>query len=118
MGQVTHWAPMKAGAAIGARKIVQMTDNNQAAQAIAASDDLVGVSGSRAVAANETVEVAVSGIAEVTLGGNVSAGALVKADASGDAVATTTPGERIVGICIVGGADNDIGEVLLAPGSV
>jgi len=117
MAQVTHWAPMKAGAAIGARKICQITGNNQAAQAVAASLDLVGVSGSRAVAANDTVEVALSGIAEVELGGNVAAGAWVTADANGDAVATTGDDAGVVGICIVGGADGDIGEVLIAPGT-
>ena len=116
--QVTHWAPFKAGAAIAARKIVQIAADGDAEQAVAATKGLVGVSGSRAVASGETVELAVSGIAEVVLGATVEEGAFVTADANGDGVATTTAGDGIVGICVVGGVDGDIGEVLLAQGSV
>lgn len=118
MAQVTHWAPFKAGAAIGARKICQIAADGDAVQAVAATKGLVGVSGSRGVANGETVEVAVTGIAEVVLGGTVEEGAFVTADANGDAVATTTASDGIVGICVKGGVDNDIGEVLLAQGSV
>lgn len=116
--QVTHWAPFKAGAAIGARKIVQIAADGDAEQAVAATKGLVGLSGSRAVASGDVVEVAVSGIGEVVLGGTVEEGAFVTADANGDAVGTTTAGDGIVGICVVGGVDGDIGEVLLAQGSV
>lgn len=115
--QVIHWVPLKAGAAIGARKIVQVSGNREVAPAVAASLDLIGVSGSRAVKENETVEVAISGIAEVVLGGNVAAGTWVTSDANGDAVATTADDAGVLGICINGGADNDIGEVLIAPGT-
>jgi len=116
MQQVTHWAPFKAGAAIGARKIVRIANDGDAEQAKANTNGLIGVSGSRAVATDGTVEVAISGIAEVQLGGDVKEGALITADSSGDAV-TATGNNRIVGICVVGGADGDIGSVLLAPGS-
>jgi len=116
MQQVTHWAPFKAGAAIGARKIVQITSDGDAEQATANTKGLIGVSGSRAVAKDGTVEVAISGIAEVQLGGSVEEGAFIKADGSGDAV-TASAGNGIVGICVVGGVDGDIGSVLLAPGS-
>ena len=118
MQQVTHWAPFKAGAAIGARKICQIAADGDAQQAVAATKGLVGVSGSRAVANEETVEIAIAGIAEVELGGTVEEGAFVTSNANGDAVATTTAGDGIVGICVVGGADGDIGSVLLAQGSV
>lgn len=116
--QVTHWAPFKAGAAIGARKIVHIAADADAEQAVAATKGLVGLSGSRAVKSGETVEVAISGIAEFICGATVEEGAFVTSDANGDGIATTTAGDGIVGICVVGGVDGDIGEVLLAQGSV
>ena len=114
MSQVTHWAPRRASAAIAAYRIVT------AAGAVAATTaaGAFGVSGSRAVAAGETVEVAVGGIAPVEYGGNVTAGDLLRADANGKAVPTTTAGHRIVGVAAAAGVDGDIGEVLISPGSV
>ena len=116
MQQVIHWAPFKAGAAIGARKIVQIASDGDAEQAVAATSAMVGVSGSRNVASGETVEVAISGIVEVKLGGTVDEGNWVKADANGDAIAVSADRQGTLGICVVGGVDNDIGSVLIAPG--
>ena len=114
MSQVTHWVPRRATAAIAAHRIVD------AAGAVAATTaaGVIGVSGSRAVASGETVEVAIAGIAPVEYGANVDAGDMLRADGTGKAVGTTTAGHRIVGIAMVGGVDGDIGEVLVAPGSV
>ena len=117
MGQVTHWKPMKASGAIAGFRIVQVAGNNEVGQSVAASKDMIGVSGREAVKAAETVEIAITGVADVTLGGAVAAGAHVKSDADGKAVATTTSGDHIIGICIVGGVEDDIGEILLAPGT-
>ncbi len=117
--QVTHWAPFKANAAIAARRIVEvLTSDGNVSQAAANDDAIIGVSGSRAVAANETVEVAVAGIVEVEYGGTIARGALLTADSDGKAVSTTAAGKRIVGIAINSGVDNDIGLVLISPGSV
>ena len=116
MQQVTHWASFKAGAAIGARKIVQIASDGDAEPAVAATTAMVGVSGSRAVKAGETVEVAIAGIAEVKFGAAVDEGNWVKADANGDAIPVSADRQGTVGICVVGGADNDIGSVLIAPG--
>lgn len=119
MSQVTHWTPLKAQADISARRIVEVIGADDAAQQAAANNDaLVGVSGSRAVETDETVEVAISGIAEVEYGANVTRGALLTSDASGKAVATSTAGHRVVGIAMWSGADGDIGRVLISPGSV
>lgn len=118
MQQVTHHAPFKAGGAIGAHKIVHVAADGDVEQAVAASTGLIGVTGREATAANDTVEVAVAGIAEVKLGAAVNPGSLVKADANGEAIATSTAGHGIVGICVRGGADGDIGSVLLSQGSV
>ena len=118
MAQVIHWVPMKAGAAVGGRKIVHLTGNNQVAQAVAATQDQIGISGRESVAKDGTVEVAISGIAEVILGGTVAAGNYVAADANGDAVAASTAKDEVVGFCVVGGADGDIGEVLIAPHTI
>ena len=114
MSQVTHWAPRLASAAIAAHRIVTAGG----AQAAAAAAKSIGVSGSRAVASGETVEVAVAGIAPVEYGGNVALGDLLTSDANGKAVVTATAGHRIVGAAMVAGVDGDIGEVLLSPGSV
>ena len=114
MSQVTHWAPRRASAAIAAHRIVTAAG----AVANSAATQGIGVSGSRAVAAGETVEVAIAGIAPIEYGGNVAAGDLLRADATEKAVVTNTAGHRIIGIAMVAGVDGDIGEVLLSPGSV
>lgn len=122
MSQVTHWTPRKASAAIGAFLIVAGTGTHTAdgsvVQANADTSKALGVSGSRAVVADETVEIAITGIADVKYGGNVAVGDLLTSDSDGKAVATTTAGKRVVGIAMAAGVDDDIGEVLLAPGSV
>ena len=119
MAHVTHWHPMKANGAIGARRLVEpINADGEARQAAAAAAKVIGVSGSRAVAAGETVEAAITGIAEVEYGGNVTRGDLLTAAADGTAIATSTAGNRVVGVAMQSGVDGDIGEVLLSPGSV
>ena len=114
MSQVTHWTPRAASSAIAAHRIVDAAG----AQGVADTVLAIGVSGSRAVASGETVEVAIAGIADVEYGGSVTAGDMLTADSDGKAVGTTTAGKRIVGIAMATGVDGDIGTVLIAPGSV
>lgn len=59
-----------------------------------------------------------SGIAEVEYGGNVTRGDLLTSDANGKAIATTTAGNRIIGIAMASGVSGDIGLALINPGSV
>ena len=119
MARVSHWHPMRAQAAIAAYRLVETINaDGDARQGAAAAAKLIGVSGSRPVAANETVEVAITGIAKVEYGGNVTRGDLLTAKADGTAIATSTAGNRVVGVAMQSGVDGDIGEVLLSPGSV
>lgn len=114
MSHVTHWVPLEASGAIGAYRLVDAAG----AEGGGDTSTLIGVSGSRAVADDETVEVAIAGIADVEYGAAVTAGALLTSDSDGKAVPTTTAGKRIAGIAMTAGADGDIGEILISPGSV
>lgn len=119
MSSVTHWLPQKAGAEIAAHRIVEpKTADGTVEQAAADSGKLVGISGSRAVGSGDTVEVAITGIADVEYGAAVTRGDLLTADSDGKAVTESSAGKRIVGIALKSGVDGDIGEVLLSPGSV
>lgn len=90
--------------------------------AAAATDKLLGVLDiPAAVSSGQRADVALNGEVEVELGGAVSEGDLVTADASGRAVAAA-PGAgsnvRIIGMCTLGGVLGDIGRVLLKQGSM
>jgi len=65
------------------------------------------------------VSVRVAGHSKVIFGDTVAAGASLTTDTSGRAV-TQTPGTDtttyLVGVCIVGGDTNEIGEMSVAPG--
>ncbi len=84
----------------------------------AATDKLIGVSGEIDAVANDPMDVHVNGVRRVKYGGTVAVGDLLTSDASGNAVVTTTAGNRIVGIAMIAGVANDIGEVFLSVGSV
>lgn len=116
--RVLIWNPMRAGAAIGEYKIVKPNGVNQVVEADAATDQLVGVSGRGDVAAGETVEVAMVGIANVKAGAAVGRGNHVTANADGEAIGTTTANNRIVGTALESAADGDIFPVLLSTGRV
>lgn len=119
MNRVLMWVPYKASAAVAAHRLVEPGANDgEVRQGASDAAKLIGVSGSRPVAADETVEVATVGIADVEYGGNVARGDLLTADASGKAIATAAAGKRVVGTAVVSGIDGDIGEVLVSPGSV
>lgn len=61
--------------------------------------------------AGEPCNVMTAGVSFVVLGGDVAAGAAISTDAEGKAV-TATDGE-VLGICLVGGAANELGTILL-----
>jgi hypothetical protein len=111
-----------AGAAVNAFRIVKMgADDNNVIQAAAATDALVGVSTCLAAASAEPVDVILSGVAEVTYGGNVTRGALLTSDANGKAVAAAPAAGAnvaVIGRALVSGVDGDVGCVLLAPGQI
>ena len=127
MAHVKDWLTLTASGAIAARRIVALENKDgdfsgtagQALQADGPAAAAIGVSGMRDVADKEVVEVAVPGsVAEVVYGANVESGDLLAADADGKARPTTTAGNRTVGIAMIDGRADDIGEVLVSPGSV
>ncbi len=106
-----------AGAAIAAHVIVKFdAAANTVIQAAAATDKSFGVSDLGADSAGETLDVIVDGIALVVYGGNVAAGDLLTADATGKAVTAApaaTASARVIGVAMVSGVSGDIGSVLI-----
>lgn len=111
-----------AGGAIPARIIVKPHSTaGEVVAGAAATDKLIGISTEVAAASGDRVDVFLSGIADVIYGGNVAAGDLVTADASGYAVAAAPAAgvnNRVIGTAMVTGVSGDIGAVLICPGSV
>lgn len=126
----------KAEAAIAAYRIVKPgTADTQVLQAAAATDFLIGVSNEVGAAINERQDIVVIGIADLELGGTVTRGDPITADANGKGVAATrhthtentagaytqnaTTGAaaagRIIGFALVSGVASDIIPVLLHP---
>lgn len=111
-----------AEAAIAAYRIVKFgAADGGILQAAAATDKLVGVTDRLAAAvAGDRIDIVRNGIAEVEYGGNVAAGDLLTADASGRAiVATAAAGAnvRFIGVAEVAGVLGDIGSLAIEPGS-
>jgi hypothetical protein len=112
-----------ASGAIPARHFVKFgAGDGLVALATAATDAIIGVSGELAAADGERVDIHLSGLAEVVLGGNVTRGtSLLTANADGEAVAAApadAASARVAGPAMVSGVDQDIGLVLLAPGEI
>lgn len=105
-----------AGAAITARKIVKAgAADNAVITAAAATDLILGVAAPDVdVASGDTCDVHLQGIVEVKAGGTIARGDMVTSDANGDAVTTTTAGNRVLGIAEVSAVANDIFTVFLS----
>lgn len=95
------------------------------AGAVAEGDVVIGVSqegtdsfsSANAAVAGEQLQIHGPGeIALVECGGNVTAGAALKSDANGKAVATTTDKDRRAGIALQAGASGTKIQVLVIPG--
>ena len=127
----------EADAAIAPRRIVKIgAGDGRVAQASASTDALIGVADSLgADGAADRCDVYLDGLVEVELGGNVTRGDAITADADGKGVAATlhthtentaaaytqdaTTGAaastRIIGVAMVSGAAGDHALVRLAP---
>lgn len=109
----------EASAAIAAYKIVKFSDvaaSTKVATSAANADPIAGVSGSIGGAIGDMVDLTLSGIGLVTLGGTVTAGAMLTSDASGNAiVAAPTAGVLMstIGRAMAPGVAGDIIEVLV-----
>ena len=94
-------------------------DDNTFSVASASTQPIVGVFQATTVNPGDAVEVMVSGISNVVLGGTVTRGQEVTSNASGEAVAVASypPGAGVVtaGIALESGVAGDIIAVLLEP---
>ena len=116
MTRVLFWDAKEAGAAIAGYRIVKPgSADGKVVQSAAAGNSHIGVSYRKGAKANETVEIARVGVAEVEYGDTITRGALLTSDADGKAVAAGA-GNRVIGTAEISGVDGDIGQVLLAPG--
>lgn len=120
---------LKAGGNIYPRRVVIYgADDDTVVQATAGTDMVIGVSyipdsemdpipvgqaRNPVVAAGDMLDVVFGGIAEVDFGGTITRGQRLTANADGKAVAAT-PGDYVVGIATVSGADGDLGSMLVA----
>lgn len=112
-----------AEAAIAARRIVKFgTADDKVVQGAAATDSIIGVCAQPGGAAiDERVDVALSGIVEVEMGGTVNRGDPVTSDATGKGVAAAPAAgtnNRIVGFAMRDYVTGDIGDVFMSPGSL
>jgi hypothetical protein len=109
----------KAAGAISANLIVKVGANDdEALQAAANTDDLLGISTFVPAAQGEPCDVIHQGIADLKLGGTVARGKYVTSDASGQGV-QAAPGAgvnvQIAGKALVSGVSGDIIPVLVNP---
>lgn len=122
MSNILYAKPFNAGAAVAAHRIMIFgADEDNAVQATAVTEQLIGVSTFVAAASGERCDVNMIGVADVEFGGNVTIGAYLTTDSDGKAVvAAPDAGDNayVIGIAMVAGAAGDIGSVLLAPSRI
>ena len=108
-----------AEAAIAANRIVKFgAADDKVLQAAAVGDKLIGVCDNVAPALGERVDIIVSGIADVRIGGAVTRGDPLTTDANGKGVAAAPAGgtnNRIIGMALASGVLDDIIPVLVSP---
>ncbi|PHY20809.1 capsid cement protein [Caulobacter sp. BP25] len=110
-----------AGAAVARRRIVKFDAvDGQVLQGAAATDAIFGVSDMSAdCVAGDRVDVRLTGVAEIDVGGAITRGAPVTSDANGKAVAAAPAAGsnvRIIGFANATYANGDIGDFLLSQG--
>jgi hypothetical protein len=84
--------------------------------AVDAATPCLGVTGDLGVdGSGKRIDVFTKGSQRVYYGGTVAAGDMLKPDANGGAIATTTPGDHVVGRARISGVSGDIGTVEINP---
>lgn len=101
---------------IGKFKAVVLGTAENAIDLAGAGERVIGVTGDIGASAGEAVAVQIYGVAKIEAGGSITKGVYVKADADGNAVATTTDRDDAIGIALNAADDGDIISVLLCPG--
>ncbi|HOW46625.1 MAG TPA: DUF2190 domain-containing protein [Rubrivivax sp.] len=109
-----------AEAGIASYRIVKFgSTDDYVVQGAAVSDLLIGVVETVAPSAGERCDVVMAGIAEVSIGGNVTRGALLTSNGSGQGVAAAPAAganNSVIGRALMSGQSGDVIPVLLAPG--
>ena len=103
----------KATAALVMGTIVKIA-SGEVVVATDANDKFIGVTAAD-VGAAELADVrlrSAQGTIKVRAGGNIAVGDYVTTDADGEAVATTTEGDEVLGMALEAGVDNDLVEVM------
>lgn len=102
-----------AAAAIEPYRLLKFsTSDTTVTQAAAATDALIGVSGQVGAASGEALDVTLVGVGEVGLGGSVTRGNSLTADADGKAVVASA-GNAIIGKALKSGSAGDVIPILL-----
>jgi len=106
-----------APATVAGRKLVTFAAaDSEVTVASAVSNPLLGVAVPTGSRDNNRVDVIVAGIAEVKVGGNITRGDSLTADANGDVITSFAGTDRIIGLALQSGVANDVIEVLVAQG--
>ena len=105
---------LEAGQDLSAKqfRFVELAADGQVDAVASAGGNAIGVLTNDPSAAGRAATVCIAGIAKVVAGGTVAAGAMVQADAAGDAI-TAASGDYVLGRAVTGGADGEVIEILL-----
>ena len=117
-GQNQSVFSMIADGAIAAFRFVKQTSSDRSVEEAGANERVYGGGPDYAVDDEEHIPVVRAGHVEIELGGTVAAGARVKSDASGKAVAAATSGttlQEVAGVAIKGGVSGDIVPIDIHP---
>ena len=96
----------------GQYKFVLITTDDQFDLVAAAGGAATGVLQDKPAAAGRAGLVATGGISKVQLGGTVTVGMKLQSTAAGLAIEAAS-GDHVLGTCTKGGADGEVGEILL-----
>ena len=117
-GRAGPLIPFTAGEALAAHRIVAMGDADaKVAYPAAETGPIIGVT-DRPAELGAPVDVWVSGVVTVLYGAGIARGALLTANADGEAIATVTATHRIAGVALRTGVAGDLGLMLISQGVV
>lgn len=111
----------EASAIVAPRRIVVFSDtaaSDKVAMAAAATTPAIGVSGPMGAALGEQCDTVLIGLASLELGGTVTAGAPLMADANGRGVVATAAAattRRVIGFAMAPGVSGDIIDIMVQP---
>jgi hypothetical protein len=121
MSHYLHTRSFVAGAAVGGRRIVKLSDSKTAVIAQSATDSLIGVSDAYPANQNDTFDVILLGEAEVVAGGSINVGDWLTSDTNGAAI-TAAPAAgtavNVIGRALSAASAGDFINVLLSRANV